>query len=81
MDICKPASAIVVSSHSLENPCCYRCATAWQKMSVFIVCPECGNKRCPKATYHKNECTDSNDVGQPGSRFTTVGDVGELIPQ
>jgi hypothetical protein len=26
----------------------------------FIVCVECGNKRCPKARWHHNECTASN---------------------
>lgn len=35
----------------------------------FIVCPTCGNKRCPKATHHDNECTSSNDPEQPGSRY------------
>lgn len=35
----------------------------------FIVCPTCGNKRCPKATHHDNECTHSNDTCQPGSRY------------
>lgn len=30
------------------------------------VCPECGNKRCPKATLHTLECTGSNE---PGSLF------------
>lgn len=35
----------------------------------FIVCPECGNKRCPRATHHDNHCTRSNEPGQPGSRY------------
>ena len=35
----------------------------------FIVCPDCGNKRCPKATHHDNACTDSNEPGQKGSRY------------
>lgn len=35
----------------------------------FIVCPTCGNKRCPKATHHDNECTGSNEPGQEGSRY------------
>lgn len=35
----------------------------------FIVCPRCGNKRCPKATFHENDCTDSNAPGQQGSRY------------
>lgn len=37
--------------------------------SRFIVCPDCGNKRCPKATWHENACTGSNDAEQPGSRY------------
>lgn len=32
----------------------------------FIVCPDCGNKRCPKAQHHERACTRSNEPGQPG---------------
>jgi len=35
----------------------------------MIVCPDCGNKRCPKATLHALACTNSNAPGQPGSYF------------
>lgn len=35
----------------------------------MIVCPDCGNKRCPKATHHANECSGSNEPGQTGSRY------------
>lgn len=35
----------------------------------MIVCPTCGNKRCPKATDHENACTGSNDIGQGGSIY------------
>lgn len=35
----------------------------------MIVCPICGNKRCPHATDHRNKCTNSNAPGQPGSRY------------
>lgn len=35
----------------------------------MIVCPTCGNKRCPKATFHGNECTGSNAPNQPGSSY------------
>lgn len=38
----------------------------------FVVCPECGNKRCPRATHHDNVCTGSNETGQTGSRFEEV---------
>jgi hypothetical protein len=35
----------------------------------MIVCMTCGNKRCPKATFHENECTGSNAPGQVGSAY------------
>lgn len=35
----------------------------------FIVCSQCGNKRCPKATDHRLDCTGSNEAGQPGSCY------------
>lgn len=38
----------------------------------FVVCPECGNKRCPKAHNHSKDCTNSNDPGQPGSSWEHV---------
>jgi hypothetical protein len=27
---------------------------------IMIVCPKCGNKRCPHADDHRNECTANN---------------------
>jgi hypothetical protein len=35
----------------------------------MILCPTCGNKRCPKANDHRNECTHSNEPGQKGSAY------------
>ena len=35
----------------------------------FIVCRECGNKRCPHANNHNNACTKSNEPGQAGSAY------------
>ena len=35
----------------------------------MILCPECGNKRCPHATDHRLDCTGSNESGQPGSIY------------
>lgn len=35
----------------------------------MILCPTCGNKRCPHASDHDLACTDSNDPGQPGSVY------------
>lgn len=35
----------------------------------MVVCPECGNKRCPKASDHNLKCTHSNSPGQKGTRL------------
>ncbi|MEG5691985.1 hypothetical protein [Enterobacter kobei] len=35
----------------------------------FVVCPECGNKRCPHANDHRHACTGSNEPGQEGSAY------------
>ncbi|WP_258315843.1 hypothetical protein [Klebsiella variicola] len=35
----------------------------------FVVCPDCGNKRCPRANDHRNACTVSNEPGQEGSAY------------
>lgn len=35
----------------------------------MVVCPDCGNKRCPKATDRKLACTGSNEPGQSGSIY------------
>lgn len=38
--------------------------------SMFMrLCPLCGNKRCPKATNHNLDCTNSNEPNQPGSIY------------
>lgn len=37
--------------------------------SRMILCPACGNKRCPKASDHDLACTDSNESGQSGSIY------------
>lgn len=50
---------------------CRACAEAFGELpgTRMIVCPDCGNKRCPKATDHRNECTGSNKPGQAGSAY------------
>jgi len=35
----------------------------------MIVCETCGYKRCPHASDHRLECTNSNLPGQPGSVY------------
>jgi hypothetical protein len=38
----------------------------------MVVCPDCGNKRCPHATHHLHRCTGSNAPGQAGSVYGTM---------
>ena len=38
-------------------------------MTRMFLCPQCGNKRCPRATDHREPCSGSNDPGQLGSRY------------
>lgn len=52
----------------------------------MIGCKVCGNKRCPKATDHNNECSGSNSQGQVGSVYhnphetcSVCGDTGWVI--
>ena len=35
----------------------------------MILCPLCGNKRCPHASDHGQRCTGSTEPGQPGSIY------------
>lgn len=48
---------------------CAKCTAERGPIMHMIVCPECGNKRCPRATHHDNACTGSNEPGQEGSRY------------
>jgi len=52
---------------------CWECSYPEHGMRMFV-CSECGNKRCPKATDHRNSCTGSNDTHQPGSRYGGLTD-------
>lgn len=49
---------------------CWKCVAARDEVRVqMILCPKCGNKRCPKASDHTNPCTGSNEPGQTGSFY------------
>lgn len=62
-------------------PCwCRRCERQRpERMGLFVVCPACGNKRCPRATDHRLACTGSNEPGQWGSVYGTLL-PGQLDP-
>ena len=46
---------------------CDTAANGWR--TKMALCPQCGNKRCPRATHHDNACTGSNELGQKGSSW------------
>jgi len=48
---------------------CHTCRPVTMTDMRFVVCPECGNKRCPHANDHRNVCTGSNEPGQEGSAY------------
>ncbi|HEL4559555.1 TPA: hypothetical protein UN082_001899 [Klebsiella pneumoniae] len=57
--------------NSPANPGCWfrTCRPVVLNDMRFVVCPDCGNKRCPRANDHRNACTGSNDPGQEGSAY------------
>ena len=59
-----------------QEPCwCTTCRPITVADMRFVVCPDCGNKRCPKAHNHTNACTGSNEPGQIGSSWEHVAPV------
>lgn len=48
---------------------CRTCRPVTMSDMRFVVCPDCGNKRCPHANDHRNACTGSNELGQIGSAY------------
>ena len=48
---------------------CLTCRPVTLNDMRFVVCPDCGNKRCPRANDHRNACTGSNEPGQKGSAY------------
>ena len=72
-------SAETTLRNDWSDPCgcirCYRASTAACggglpfEMRRMIVCPLCGNKRCPHASNHEFACTGSNEPNQAGSIF------------
>lgn len=66
-----PKNAESRSSNSPMIPdcSCGTCRPVTFTDSRFVVCSECGNKRCPHANDHRNACTGSNEPGQEGSAY------------
>lgn len=70
----RPVRAMVIPKHyvQLREPLecwCHTCRPVTMQDSRMVLCPSCGNKRCPRANHHDNACTGSNEPGQPGSAY------------
>jgi hypothetical protein len=69
------ASIAMGQPQAPESICCHKCADGKTvggfpiSTSRMILCPDCRNKRCPRASDHGLACTGSNESGQPGSVF------------
>ncbi len=65
------AEKILAERDALNAPdCwCHTCRPVTISDMRFVVCPDCGNKRCPHANDHRNACTGSNEPGQEGSAY------------
>lgn len=48
---------------------CLTCRPVVLNDMRFVVCHDCGNKRCPRANDHRNACTGSNEPGQEGGAY------------
>ncbi len=70
---CKATARICseLSANSPASPSCWcrTCRPVVLNDMRFVVCPDCGNKRCPRANDHRNACTGSNEPGQEGGTY------------
>lgn len=63
-----PASALAPAK-PMSACWCTTCRPVTLLDSRMVLCPTCGNKRCPRANDHRHDCTGSNLPGQPGSAY------------
>lgn len=66
-----------MSALDLPECPCKRCNTPTLTYRRFTMCPDCGNKRCPKGTDHELDCSGSNEPGQVGSSWESVKPWGD----
>ncbi|MFV5921045.1 hypothetical protein ACLIJ0_00925 [Enterobacter hormaechei] len=65
----KIAESTSGNSPVISDCSCHTCRPVTISDMRFVVCPECGNKRCPHANDHRHACTGSNEPGQEGSAY------------
>lgn len=65
----KKAESIIGNYPGIPDCWCRTCRPVVLNDMRFVVCHDCGNKRCPRANDHRNACTGSNEPGQEGSAY------------
>lgn len=67
----KEKTILVLKQDAAVNQDCWcrTCRPVTLNDMRFVVCPDCGNKRCPRANDHRNSCTGSNEPGQEGIAY------------
>nr|WP_228298548.1 hypothetical protein [Klebsiella variicola] len=65
----KKAESIIGNYTGIPDCWCRTCRPVVLNDMRFVVCPDCGNKRCPRANDHRNACTGSNEPGQEGGAY------------
>jgi hypothetical protein len=76
---------LYTAPRELSDGCgnCHACLVGVMENNIpvtsqrMIVCSDCGNKRCPKASNHRHKCTGSNEVGQYGSIYTAPRELSD----
>lgn len=68
-----PVPASLLATAKPTSACwCATCRPVTMQDSRMVLCPTCGNKRCPRAYHHDHDCSGSNLPGQPGSAYPTT---------
>jgi hypothetical protein len=60
----EPAQALPQGGEAADCQCASCSPNKLGGPMRMILCPRCGNKRCPHAADHQNTCTNSNEPGQ-----------------
>lgn len=78
----KKTESIIGNYPGIPDCWCCTCRPVVLNDMRFVVCPDCGNKRCPRANDHRNACTGSNEPGQEGSAYPAAPQeaINALIP-
>ena len=76
-----PSVTVIPEAQLYTCAWCETCRPITVDDMRMVLCPTCGNKHCPHAHDHRNACTHSNAVGQPGSSWEHVKPPAPPAPE